>query len=695
MLRIFQDRLSAPRLWLGALALWLTVTMVSIIALWHLRNNALDSQWRETSLLALALNDELDRGLHGVEQGLSAMRVELHEGRLSANDVEAARNLSLRARLMPLVRTLWVVDRNGRLLLASDATPPPNLKSFSPSLEQLADEAAAVSRPFTDANTRQSLVALAVRVGDGVNASGGWVIAGLPADALFGAFSVATPGSDARMAVLRNDGVRLVGTIVEPAILDETSLAQLLASQPSMMRRKFHDGSERLVSLNDLPKYGLKMILTRDLSAALKPWQGIAQVAAAGIMLLLLVLIVAVRQVVRSDRRYAEAQNALQAQIARASKLEALGTMAGGVAHDFNNVLAAILGFGEMAQDSASPNSTQSRHLDKLLQAALRGKALIERILTFSRGGTHSVTVFKLEPIIEEVLTLLMASIGERVILERGLEASSASVRGDPTRAFEAIMNLCTNAAQAMPDGGVLGVYLKRVHVDVPRVLSHSQIKAGDYLCLSIADQGAGISPEVMERLFEPFFTARGGRSGTGLGLAVVHGVVTEFGGAIDVKSQPGIGSRFALYFPECTDAIDTKERASTYIQNGTGQHLLVIEDEPSLLALAEEMLSGMGYEVVAYGDSNAALALLREDAGRLAAVITDEVMPGLSGTQLTKALREFAPDLPVLLISGFGGKCLVERAAAAGVTRVLAKPLQRAVLAQTLSELLVKPSTS
>jgi CheY-like chemotaxis protein len=192
-----------------------------------------------------------------------------------------------------------------------------------------------------------------------------------------------------------------------------------------------------------------------------------------------------------------------------------------------------------------------------------------------------------------------------------------------------------------------------------------------------------------MDHLFVPFFTTRGSQAGTGLGLAVVHGVVAESRGAIDVHSSPGRGASFTLYFPECTDAPDAPASVSKIAPSGAGQTLLIVDDEPILVTLAEEMLTGLGYRPVGYTDPGAALQALRQDPQRYAAVITDEVMPGISGTQLTEALKAFAPKVPVLLVSGYGGAMLASRAATAGVARLLAKPLRRAELACALAEVL------
>jgi signal transduction histidine kinase len=565
----------------------------------------------------------------------------------------------------------------------------PDLASFAPVLAGLANDAIAVSRPFAVAGTGPSLVALAVRFAEEPRRPGGWIIAALPADALLGAFTVASPAPDAKMAVFRSDGVRLAGSIVEHPLNDEARLAQQLATAPGLQTRRFRDGSERLVSLNSLPRYGLQLMLTRDLAAVLVSWREASRLAVAALALILGILAASVHLVQRADRRHALAQQALESQRARASKLEALGTLAGGVAHDFNNVLAAIIGFGEICLEAVPPGGDQARRLEKLLQAALRGRSLVERILAFSRGGARASTVFELEPVVAEVLTLLTASLRPGIVLERGLEAHGARLRGDPTQAFEAVMNLCTNAMEAMPAGGTLSVQLERVRIATPRVLSHTQVAPGDYLALSVADQGLGIRPEVMEHLFEPFFTTRAARSGTGLGLAVVHGVVAEFGGAIDVQSRLGKGSRFTLYFPECAEAIGAPEPAPAAVRAGAAQTLLVVDDDPTLVTLAEEMLTGLGYQPVGFTDPAAALRALQMGPRRFAAIITDEVMPGLSGTQLTEAARTHAPHIPVLLVSGYGGAQLAARAAAVGVTRVLAKPLRRTDLARALGELL------
>jgi signal transduction histidine kinase/ActR/RegA family two-component response regulator len=515
----------------------------------------------------------------------------------------------------------------------------------------------------------------------------------MPATKLLGAFSIAVPSADARMVVFRDDGVRLVGSHVSTTKLDEVALALRLSHPKTMEKRRFSDGSEHLVTLHDVPRFGLKVMVSRDLKAVLGEFRGVVLITAIGLVLFLLIMAVSVQLVLRAERRSAMAQQALQAQLSRASKLQSLGTLAGGVAHDFNNVLAAIVGFGEMAQDAAPPGSDQARQLDRVLQAAQRGKALIERILAFSHGGAHVSLVFELEPVLTEVLDLLAATLRANVVIERQLDAPETRLRGDPTQAFEAVMNLCTNAMQAMPAGGMLSVRLEHQTMLEPRVLSHSQLGIGRYAVLTVSDQGQGITQEVMEHLFEPFFTTRSAESGTGLGLAVVHGVVTEFGGAIDVHSQVEKGSTFSLYFPECTDPVDPVAMPAPPAPAGRGQTVLVVDDEPTLVALMEEMLKDLGYQAVGYTDPIDALQVLLDNPLQFAALITDEVMPGLTGTQLTQKLKQAfglqGPHLPVLLVSGYGGALLAQRAVDAGVSKVLAKPLRRADLANALAALL------
>ncbi len=686
---------SAWQPWLLALSLWLVLAAIAALALWHLRRDTVESQTRELGLLSLALTDEIDRGLRGTQDGLQALRNEWREGHLPLAGSAANQALQARANLMPLVQMLWLVNPGGRVIAASGTTPAPALASFDPGLAALPAEAMSLSQPFVDTAGQGPWVALAIGLPARPSQPGvaqGWILAALPASALLGAFSAAMPAADARMAVYRHDGVRLAGANVHTPAASEAAEVQRLAHRSGVAVRQFQDGSQHLVGQHSVPRHGLQVLVSRDLSGVLAAWRGAAELTGAALLLLLASMAAAVHFVLRANRRHAQAQHALQAQLSRASKLESLGTLAGGVAHDFNNVLAGIVGFGERARDAATDSSDQARHLDKVLQAALRGKALVERILAFSRGGARASAVFELEPVVDEVLGLLAASLRPGVVLERRLQARGARLRGDTTQAFEAVMNLCTNAMQAMPGGGMLSVTLEREQVTAPRVLSHSRLAPGSYLALAVADQGGGITPDVMERLFEPFFTTRSAQSGTGLGLAVVHGVMAEFGGATNVQSTPGQGARFTLYFPEWTGgtgAASTAEPVPDMARSGAGQRVLVVDDEPDLVALVEEMLRGLGYHPVGHVDSTAALEALRQDPQSFAAVITDEVMPRLSGTQLTQALRQHAPYLPVLLVSGYGGALLAQRAAAAGVTRVLSKPLQRADLSRALAELL------
>lgn len=518
----------ASWVWWTALGLWLALALMASVALWHMRRDALAGQARELELLSHALADEVDRGLQDVEQGLDALRTELAEGHLPRAGVTVTQALRTRAELLPLVGSLWLVDSGGNVLAASGPQAAPPASSFVPALEDAPTGRVAISRPFAGPEGGAQQVALALDFKEAGAQRRGWIVAAMPASALLGAFSVAAPTTDARMAVFRADGERLAGNVVAPPLQAESSTRML-------------------------SRHGLKMVLERDRDAVLAPWREAAQLVTAGMALLLAVMGASAYLVQRANRRRAEAQQALAVQRSRAGRLEALGTLAGGVAHDFNNVLVAIVGFGEMAHESAPKGSDHERHLGRVLQAASRGRKLVERILAFSRGGARASSVFEVEPIVEEVLALLAASLRHGQTIERVSNASGARLHGDPTQVFEAVMNLCTNALQAMPGGGKLTVNLDRVHTLAPRVLSHSELAAGRYVALCVSDQGSGVSAEVMDHLFEPFFTTRSVEAGTGLGLAVVHGVVTDAGGAIDVQSVPGEGARFTVYLPEYT----------------------------------------------------------------------------------------------------------------------------------------------
>jgi signal transduction histidine kinase/CheY-like chemotaxis protein len=682
-------------MWAGGL--WLALATVTVTALWHLKREAVDGQGRELHLLSLALADGISRGLRGADAGLRAMRAELGAGRLPDSEGASTASLHARAGLMPLVETLWLLDSQGRTVAASDATPVPDMSMFWPPLAQLDGDGSALSQAFNSPRRDGPWVAMAVRQADVGTVSGGWIVAALSARELMGGFGAAVPSAGARIWVLRGDGARLASvnadtdTDTVDTKPDHAALARHLGSRPGVALRRFSDGSDNLVEVHRVPHHDVEVVVSRDLASGLKSWREAAELAGTAMALLLGILAAAVHFVQRANQRRAEAQQALRAQVSRASKLEALGTLAGGVAHDFNNVLAGIVGYGEMAHDAAVKGSDQERHLDRVLQAALRGKSLVERILAFSRGGARTSAVFHLEPVVEEVITLLSASLPPGIVLDLGLNAAEVRVRGDPTQAFEVVMNLGMNAMQAMqapPRGGVLGVQLQRLQTRQARILSHSKLPAGDHVCLTVSDQGGGITPEVMEHLFEPFFTTRAAQSGTGMGLAVVFGAVAEFGGAIDVTSTPGRGARFALYLPVCTDGLLTPETADTQVAAGSGQRLLVVDDEPALVALSEELLTGLGYMPSGFTDPAAALQALTDDPTGFAAVITDELMPGMTGTQLTQAVHQVAPGIPVLLVSGFGGALLAQRARAAGVSRVLAKPLQRARLSQALADL-------
>ena len=379
----------------------------------------------------------------------------------------------------------------------------------------------------------------------------------------------------------------------------------------------------------------------------------------------------------------------LEAQLRQAQKMEAMGTLAGGIAHDFNNILGAILGYGEMAYQHAAAGSALRRYLDNVMHAAGRAKTLVERILGFSRSGLGERVSVNVQSVIEETLELLAASLPAGIRLEKTLQAGDAAVIGDATHLHQVAMNLCTNALHAMERGGVLNVVLERVELGERRSLSRGTLSPGAYVRLAVRDTGTGIPPAVVERMFDPFFTTKGVGEGTGLGLSLVHGIVAELGGAIDVATRPGQGTKFEIWLPVAGKAERPVAEAAGELPRGHGETVMIVDDERPLVALTKELLAGLGYEPVGFDSSSAALQAFRAEPQRFDLILTDEAMPDLVGTELAREIQRIQPTLPIILMSGHGGAQLAQRAAAVGAKEVLRKPLQGRDLAESLARVL------
>jgi CheY-like chemotaxis protein len=330
------------------------------------------------------------------------------------------------------------------------------------------------------------------------------------------------------------------------------------------------------------------------------------------------------------------------------------------------------------------------RYIDNVMQAGGRAKSLVERILAFSRSGLSERSPIDVQSAVEETLELLAAaSLAPGVRLETRLHAAGAAIVGDATQLHQVVMNLCTNALQAMESGGLLAVTLDRVDVAEDRLLSHGTVAAGASVRLGITDTGSGIRPEILDRMFDPFFTTKGVGKGTGLGLSLVHGIVADLGGAIDVSTAIGRGTTFTIWLPSSGEAVAPSAVPAADLPRGRGQTVLIVDNEKPLVALAEEILAELGYEPIGFTSSAAALSAFRESPQRFDIVLTDESMPEIAGTAFASEVARLSPDLPIVLMSGFAGVQLHERARVLGIRELLRKPLQQKDIAECFGRIL------
>lgn len=382
-------------------------------------------------------------------------------------------------------------------------------------------------------------------------------------------------------------------------------------------------------------------------------------------------------------------QRQLEERLRQSQKMEAIGTLAGGVAHDFNNMLAAILGYAELISYDLPSTSLAADYLKEVLAAGRRARDVVKQILTFSRQHTVQHKPIQLHLVIEEALTLLWASLPSTISVQHQLDKTAGVVVGDPTQIQQVIINLCANAGYSMRGTvGTLTVSMEAVEVDTILAATHPDLRPGPYIRIAVQDTGPGIQPNILRRIFEPYFTTKSASEGTGMGLAVVHGIVSSHSGAITVQSQPGKGATFAVYLPRILDM--TADRAPTWEKlPGGSERILLIDDEEALARMGQTMLTRLGYTVVLCCSSLDALETFQAAPQAFDLVITDQTMPHMTGDMLAQALRRLRPDIPLILCTGFSHNIDAHKAQALGIDAFVMKPWEFGDLTRTVREIL------
>jgi signal transduction histidine kinase/ActR/RegA family two-component response regulator len=574
---------------------------------------------------------------------------------------------------LPFVRSAQAVDAGGRVIAS---TQPGEA-------DQTLLDSAAFSAPQADGKTLyidepDSAVggprafAVSRRIESGAGRFNGVVIARVDLDYLAKFYAQINITPDTSIRLMRDDGV---------------TLAEFPPIPPTSRER-------RIEVAEKVSGYPISVVVSRSPRDVLQPWIQEEESSAArtlSLAVLAAILLWALRAALNRQERIDEDKLRLEQELAGIQRVEALGFLAASVAHDFNNVLTAIIGYAELATESAPPGSQSQENIERLLAATERAQVLVRRVLTFDPRRSVRYRPTNISPIVVEVSEQVRATLPPAIEMRvQGLEQTVLTA-GDPTEIHQVVMNLCTNAVHAMPRGGSLEIRLETLEIGEPQSLALGQVLPGRWARLSVIDTGVGLAKEQTSSIFEPFYTTRSSAHGTGIGLTVVRNIIQRMNGALDVSSELGVGTRMSVYWPT-TEEPAAQPRQTRQAESGAGETIMVIDDEKELVALTEELLASLSYEPVGFSDAHAALKAFEHDPQRFDAILTDERMQPMGGLEFAHLVHRTEPDVPIILMTAHRDSQIDARAAVVGIVEILDKPLR----VQTLREALgrgLKPS--
>lgn len=373
-----------------------------------------------------------------------------------------------------------------------------------------------------------------------------------------------------------------------------------------------------------------------------------------------------------------EDKHLIEYRLRQAQKMEAVGTLAGGIAHDFNNILTAIMGYADMAKEEAEPGSELEDDLEKVIAGGNRAKDLVKQILAFSRQNHAELISFQPASVINEAIKMLRSSIPTTIDIQQNIDPISKAIFADPTQIHQIIINLCTNAFHAMEEsGGNLLITLQNINIDHQAAAENHELKVGEYVELRVDDTGSGISADIQERIFEPYFTTKQVDKGTGMGLAIIHGIVQSYDGAITVKSEVGKGTSFQVLFPACKEAPTSESKENQNLLRGS-ERIIFVDDEEILTKMGSASLGRLGYKVTAFTDSIKALEAFKANPDQFDLIITDQTMPKLTGAEMAKTMLKIRPDIPIILCTGYSTIISKEESQSMGIREFVLKPISR-----------------